>query len=303
LSALKKTLQALVVEPGTPARLDRRDPAWRGGPQFEHCSPNELDDAAKAALAESVAALETAQELLWAGGEHALLIVLQALDAAGKDGTIRHVLSGLNPQGVKVVSFKQPSPVELNHDFLWRVAAAVPERGQIGVFNRSHYEEVVAVRVHPEWLARQHLDRGSHPKKFWRHRYESINAFERHLDRNGTKVVKFFLHVSKEEQRKRLLARLDEPHKEWKFSAADIAERQHWDAYAEAFEEAISATSTDWAPWHVIPADHKPLMRALVAEVIVETMTSLDLHSPKVSDEQHAANEQARLTLTSEGRP
>ncbi len=209
-------------------------------------------------------------------------------------------MSGVNPQGCEVTSFKQPSAQDLDHDFLWRVAKALPERGRIGIFNRSHYEEVLVVKVHPEFLERQQLPPGPRGARFWRQRYDSINSFERHLDRNGTTVVKFFLHVSKAEQRKRLLSRLDEPDKEWKFSAADVAERQHWDEYMDAFEAAITATSTAWAPWYVIPADHKYVMRALVAGVLVETIRSLNLTYPTVSTEQHVANQEARRLLEAE---
>ena len=196
------------------------------------------------ALASSVTALEEAHELLWANGRYGLLVVFQAMDAAGKDGTIRHVISGVNPTGVDVVSFKKPSTEELRHDFLWRAAKALPARGRIAIFNRSHYEEVIAVRVHPDWLDRQGLAADPRDDRFWRERFESINAFEHHAARIRTKIVKLFLHVSKDEQRRRLLARLDEPDKEWKFSAADLAERAHWDDYMAAFEAAITATST-----------------------------------------------------------
>jgi PPK2 family polyphosphate:nucleotide phosphotransferase len=251
------------------------------------------------ALARSVVELEAAHELLWASGRHGLLVVLQAMDAAGKDGTIRHVLSGVNPTGVDVVSFKTPSPQELEHDFLWRIARAMPARGRIAIFNRSHYEEVIAVRVHPEWLEREGLD-GARGDELWRERFESINAFERHAARNGTKIVKLFLHVSKEEQRRRLLARLEEPGKEWKFSVGDLAERARWDDYMAAFEEALTATSTPWAPWYVIPADHKPLMRALAAQAIVAAIESLDLRLPEPTDEQRAANARARAQLEAE---
>ncbi len=299
---MKQTLEALIVEPGVRARLDRRDPAWDGGPEFRHFSHADLKAEAAAALAKSVEALEAAHELLWASDRYALLIVLQAMDAAGKDGTIRHVMSGVNPTGVEVVSFKQPSVEELGHDFLWRAAKALPARGRIAIFNRSHYEEVIAVRVHPEWLERQHLSPGSRGEAFWKERYESINAFERHIDRSGTKIVKLFLNVSKHEQRKRLLARLDEPDKEWKFSAADLAERARWDEYMAAFEDAITATSTPWAPWYVIPADRKPLMRALAAGVIVDAISSLGLSRPEVTEEQRAANAQARTALEAEPR-
>ena len=199
-----------------------------------------------------------------------MLVVFQALDAAGKDSAIEHVMSGVNPQGVQVVSFKQPSDEELDHDFLWRIAKALPERGRIGIFNRSHYEEVVALRVHPEWLDAQQLPPGDRGTRFWQERYEDINAFERHLHRNGTRIVKFFLHLSRGEQKRRFIARLDNPDKHWKFNAADVAERQHWDEYMTAFDEAITATSTAWAPWYVIPADHKPVTQALVARLLVD---------------------------------
>ncbi len=300
MNATKQTIEQLIVEPGKPARLDRRDPAWDGGPEFRHFSHDELKKDAAAVLARSVQALEAAHELLWASDRYGLLIVLQAMDAAGKDGTIRHVMSGVNPQGVDVVSFKQPSAEELGHDFLWRASKALPARGRIAIFNRSHYEDVIAVRVHPEWLDRQHLSPGSDGETFWKQRYESINGFERHIERNGTKIVKLFLHVSKHEQRKRLLARLDHPEKEWKFSATDLAERAHWEEYMHAFEDALTATSTPWAPWYVIPADRKPLMRALAASVIVETVSSLGLSWPEVSKEQRAADVRAREALEAE---
>jgi PPK2 family polyphosphate:nucleotide phosphotransferase len=295
-----ETLQALIVAPGKRAKLHERDPAWDGGREFAHLSRAERHEQAQATLAAGVAQLAAAQELLWASDSYALLIVLQAMDAGGKDGTIRHVMSGVNPQGVRVVSFKQPSTEELDHDFLWRVARSLPPRGAIGILNRSHYEEVVAVRVHREWLERQHLPPGAGGKRLWRQRFDSINAFERHLDRNGTKLVKLFLHVSKQEQRARLLARLQDRDKEWKFSASDLAERERWDDYMEAYEEALSATSTAWAPWHVIPADGKPLMRALVSEVILAAISSLNLKWPQVSEQQRVANEQARRALEAE---
>jgi PPK2 family polyphosphate:nucleotide phosphotransferase len=300
LSATAETIKELLVKPGEQARLDRRDPAWDGGKEFHHFAPDAVKAEAQAALAHSVEQLEAAHELLWASDRYGLLIVLQAMDAAGKDGTIRHVMSGVNPQGVDVHAFKQPSPEELGHDFLWRAAKALPARGRIAIFNRSHYEDVIAVRVHPEWLDRQHLAPGPRGDAFWQQRYESINDFERHIDRNGTKIVKLFLHVSKHEQRKRLLARLDHPDKEWKFSATDLAERAHWDEYMRAFEDAITATSTQWAPWYVIPANRKPLMRALAAGVIVGAVSSLGLSWPEVSDEERAANAQARQALEAE---
>jgi PPK2 family polyphosphate:nucleotide phosphotransferase len=295
-----RILEQLVVKPGTRAALDDRDPAWTGGPDFAGLSERELKAEARAMLARGVEELSEAQELLWASDTFALLVVFQAIDAAGKDSTIEHVMSGVNPQGVQVVSFKQPSAEELDHDFLWRIARAVPERGRVGIFNRSHYEEVVALRVHPEWLEKQKLPPGPRDERFWQERFEDINAFEHHLDRNGTKVVKFFLHVSKAEQKRRFLARLDEPNKQWKFSAADVAERAHWDQYVAAYEQALTATSTPWAPWHVIPADHKWLTQALVAAILVDSVRSLDLRWPDVSEQELKANAEARRQLEAE---
>lgn len=201
---------------------------------------------------------------------------------------------------VQVVSFKQPSAEELDHNFLWRIAKAAPERGRIGIFNRSHYEEIVALRVHPEWLDKQKLPPGPRDGRFWQERHEDINAFERHLDRNGTKIVKFFLYVSKDQQKRRFLARLDNPDKQWKFSAADVAERAHWDRYMAGYDEAITATSTPWAPWHVIPADHKWLTQALVAAILVDSIRSLDLRWPEVSAQQRETNAAARRLLEEE---
>jgi PPK2 family polyphosphate:nucleotide phosphotransferase len=296
----ERILDHLVVKPGTPAALRDRDPGWTGGPDFEGLSEDELKAEAKAVLAQGVEELSEAQELLWASDTNAVLVVLQAMDAAGKDSAIEHVMSGVNPQGVQVVSFRQPSAEELDHDFLWRIARAVPERGRIGIFNRSHYEEVVAVHVHPEWLEQQKLPAATRGPRFWDDRYDDINNFERHLDRNGTKILKFFLHVSKAEQKRRFLARLDEPHKEWKFNAADVAERARWDDYMTAFDQALTATSTPWAPWYVIPADHKWLTQALVAAVLVDTIRGLGLRWPQVSEAEHEANLEARRQLEAE---
>ena len=290
----------LLVAPGTAAGLAKRDPAWTGGKEFEQLSAPKLKAVAKDTLKRGVQELSDAQELLWASDTYALLVVFQALDAAGKDSTIEHVMSGVNPQGVQVVSFRQPSSEELDHDFLWRINKALPERGRIGIFNRSHYEEVVALRVHPEWLEDQQLPPGPRGKKFWRGRFDDVNAFERHLDRSGTKIVKFFLHVSKQEQKRRFIARLDTPGKEWKFNANDVAERGHWDDYMQAFEEAITATSTSWAPWYVIPADNKSVMQAIVVSILVDTIGSLGLSWPEVSDEDRAENAEARRRLEAE---
>jgi PPK2 family polyphosphate:nucleotide phosphotransferase len=290
----------LRVEPGTRADLAGRDTMWTGNGEFDELSHEELDAAAKSRLAEGVERLKDAQELLWASDAYAVLVVFQAMDAAGKDSTIKHVMSGVNPQGVQVVSFKQPSSAELDHTFLWRIGLAVPERGRIGIFNRSQYEEVVALRVHPEWLERQQLPRGERGTDFWNARYDDLNAFEHHLDRNGVKVVKFFLHVSKAEQKRRFMERLDNPDKLWKFSAGDVAVRKHWDDYMQAYEDAITATSTDWAPWYVLPADHKHVMQAMAAAILVDTIEGLDLRWPTVSADDRAANEQARRELEAE---
>jgi PPK2 family polyphosphate:nucleotide phosphotransferase len=231
-------------------------------------------------LAATVRRLSELQEVLYADDRWAVLIVFQALDAAGKDGTISAVFSGVNPAGCQVFSFKAPSAEELDHDFLWRTARDLPEQGRIGVFNRSHYEEVLIVRVHPEFLAAQNLPSGKPTKDLWRGRYESIADHERHLARNGMAIVKFWLHVSKEEQARRFLSRLEEPEKHWKFSERDIAERRHWDDYMKAYEEALNATSRPWAPWYVIPADDKAYMRMCVADLIVRNLERLDLKYP-----------------------
>ena len=260
-------------------------------------SQEELQTEARSVLARGIEELSEAQELLWASDRYALLVVLQAMDAAGKDSVIEHVMTGINPQGVQVVGFRSPSSEELDHDFLWRISRALPERGRIGIFNRSHYEEVIALRVHPEWLERQKLPPATREPALWEERYEDINAFERHLDRNGTKVVKFFLHVSREEQKKRFLARLDTPGREWKFNAADVDERARWNDYMAAFESALTATSTPWAPWHVIPADHKWLTQALIARILVDTIQALDLRWPEVTEREHKANLEARKRL------
>ncbi|HET7796406.1 PPK2 family polyphosphate kinase [Nevskia sp.] len=241
------------------------------------------DDAQKALLRESVAQLDDLQKILFAHDRRAVLLVFQAMDAAGKDSTIRAVLTGVNPAGCEVHAFKRPSLEELDHDFLWRTARRLPERGRIGVFNRSYYEEVLVTKVHPEYLGAQRPHPGRHPKTFWKHRYESIREHERHLARNGTVIIKFWLNVSKEEQRQRFLARLTEPEKNWKFDTADVAERGHWPAYQQAYEDALNETSRPWAPWYAIPADDKPYLRATVADIVVRTMQRLDLRYPEVS--------------------
>jgi PPK2 family polyphosphate:nucleotide phosphotransferase len=290
----------LLVAPGSSADLAARATTWNADDEYGSLTKDELDDAAKAVLRAGVEQLSEAQELLWASGDWAVLLVFQAMDAAGKDSTIEHVMSGVNPQGVDVVSFKQPSSEELDHTFLWRIGKAVPARGRIGIFNRSQYEEVIALKVHPEWLDRQRLPTGDRGPQFWADRYEDLNAFERHLARNGVRVVKFFLHVSKAEQKRRFMRRLDNPDKIWKFSAGDVAVRAHWDEYMAAYEDAITATSTEWAPWYVIPADHKHVMQAMTAQLVLHTIGQLDLRWPTVSDEDRAANAKARAELEAE---
>jgi PPK2 family polyphosphate:nucleotide phosphotransferase len=256
---------------------------------------------AKEGLAEQVEALDDLQRRLYADDRFSLLLVFQAMDAAGKDGTIRAVLSGINPAGCQVFSFKQPSAEELDHDFLWRTARRLPERGRIGVFNRSYYEEVLVVRVHPEYLAPQRLPPlPDDLTELWRHRYASIREHEEHLARAGTVILKFWLNVSREEQRERFLARLDEPKKNWKFSSGDVAERRHWEAYMAAYEDALNATSRPHAPWYAIPADDKPYMRLAVAEIVVRTLESLGLEYPKVDKAEKARFREMRRTLTEE---
>jgi len=291
-------------------RLADHDSSWtprgKASKELQALDAGQIKNRAKEILKRNVEELADAQELLWASDNHAVLLVFQAMDAAGKDGTIRHVASGLNPAGCDVTSFKAPSPEELDHPFLWRIMNAVPERGKIGIFNRSHYEDVLVVRVHPELLDQRKLARdvrGTPPgPALWEQRFEDINAFERHLAHNGTVILKFFLNVSKEEQRKRLLERLDDPQKNWKFNSDDLKTRDRWDDYMHAYEDAIGATSTPWAPWHIIPADHKWIMRAMVAAIIAHKIRSLDLRFPAVNAAQKAELTQARKRLESPAR-
>jgi len=251
--------------------------------------------------AQDLERLDLLQERLYAEGRRSMLVVFQAMDAAGKDGTIEHVMSGLNPQGVEVTSFKQPTSAELAHGWLWRHQAALPPRGRIGIFNRSHYEEVVAVRVHPQWLAAQSIEpaQGERPD-FWKERFEAIRTWERYLQRSGTRVVKFFLHVSKGEQRKRFLDRVAEPEKNWKFSPGDVAERAHWDTYQDAFDAALAATSTKDSPWYVIPADRKWFMRTAVASILVHHLDDMDPQFPEPTAEERAEMASAAKALEAE---
>ena len=254
---------------------------------------------AKEILKENVKKMFSLQNMLYAYDKYSLLIIFQAMDAAGKDGTIKHVMSGLNPQGTQVFSFKQPSIEELDHDYLWRIHKHVPERGRIGIFNRSHYEEVLVVRVH-NLIKDQRIPPGLMNKDIWDVRYREINDFEKYLYENGTIILKFFLHVSKDEQKKRFLKRIDTPEKNWKFSASDIDERKYWDKYQEAYAEAISATSKKHSPWYIIPADHKWFMRYAVSQVIVETFEGIKMSYPVLSDEQKAKLEDSKNQLLHE---
>jgi PPK2 family polyphosphate:nucleotide phosphotransferase len=297
----KKELDALFRVPARRGiRLKDYDPAWAGTKELAKLEGDELKEKAKALVREDLEALSGAQEILYASDTWSVLIVFQAMDAAGKDGMIKHVMTGVNPSGCQVSSFKKPSDEELDHDFLWRYARRLPERGQIGIFNRSYYEDVLVVRVHPEILDTQKLPAAVRGKKLWEERFDDINRFERHLVRNGTLILKFFLNVSRREQKKRFLSRLDDPGKHWKFSTADVRERRYWDDYQEAFEDAISATSTDWAPWYVVPADHKWISRAVVAEVITKSIEDLNLKFPKTTKERQKALDAARKELESE---
>ena len=250
-------------------------------------------------LAEQVARLSTLQELLYASNSHAVLLIFQAMDAAGKDGVIKHVMSGVNPQGCQVFSFQHPSAAELRHDFLWRTTRDLPERGRIGIFNRSYYEEVLIARVHPEILRSEGLpDASPEKRKVWHDRYRSIMDLERHLHANGTRIVKFFLHLSKDEQRKRFLARIDEPEKNWKFSQADMDERGFWDDYMQAYGKCLGATSTRWAPWHIVPADDKENARLLVSAIVLETLEGLRMAYPKTSAERLRELQSLRAQLS-----
>jgi PPK2 family polyphosphate:nucleotide phosphotransferase len=295
-----KLIKLCQVAPGAKVRLKQHNPGWAQTEELEELGKDVIKGRAETILAENIAHLTEAQELLYANDVYSVLVILQAMDAAGKDGTIKHVMSGVNPQGCQVFSFKKPSDEELDHNFLWRYMKALPERGRIGIFNRSYYEEVLVVKVHSELHERQKLPPGKRGKSFWQERYDDINHFERHLSRNGTLILKFFLHISKDEQKKRFLERLETPEKHWKFSPSDLAERAFWKDYMEAFEEAMSATSTEWAPWYIIPADHKWVARAVVADILTSTISSLHLTYPEVTPEKRQALEVARRQLEEE---
>ncbi len=276
---MKISIKEYRVKSGVKARLKKRP--TRGTALYK--SKQQYEQL----LSKHRAELRDLQNLLYASDRHALLLIFQAMDAAGKDGVIKHVMSGVNPQGTQVFSFKHPSAEELDHDFLWRTSRNLPERGRIGIFNRSYYEEVLIVRVHPEILQGERLPEatlkhnGNRHDGIWEQRYRSINDLERHLHRNGTQILKFFLHLSKEEQRKRFLARIDDPNRNWKFSNADVNERRYWPQYMEAYEACLSATSTDYAPWYVVPADNKENARLIVSAIVVDALRELKMSYPK----------------------
>lgn len=299
MSPVDEIIRMCRVPVGKRIRLKDYDPTWAGDKDIPKAERKAI---AEKHLSNDIEALSAAQELLYASDTWSVLLIFQAMDAAGKDSTIKHVMSGVNPQGCQVFSFKHPSSEELDHDFLWRCTKALPERGRIGIFNRSYYEEVLIIKVHPHLLAAQRIPGVKAEPVLWEARYEDINHYERHLQRSGTAVVKFFLHVSKEEQRKRFLKRIEDPAKHWKFSAADVAQRQHWDEYQQAYEDALSATSTDWAPWYVVPADHKWVTRALVAKIVTRTIQALNLSYPEVTAEEQREIETCRRQLEKEGK-
>ncbi len=291
---IAKMLKRYRVEDGKKFRLKDYDPS------DTHGLKSEFKPRARDLMAHGVEQMSRLQDILAAQDRWGLLLIFQAMDAAGKDGTIKHVMSGVNPQGVQVSSFKAPSAEELNEGFLWRTEKNVPARGRIGIFNRSYYEEVLVVRVHPELLAKQKLPEALVTKDIWKERFDDINAFERYLTRNGIAVVKFFLHVSRKEQRRRFLERLTNPEKNWKFSLSDVAEREHWDDYQDAYEDMIRHTASKHAPWYVVPADNKWFTRLIVSEVVVDALEAMKLKYPKVDKEVMQQLKKAKVQLESE---
>jgi PPK2 family polyphosphate:nucleotide phosphotransferase len=292
--AFHKLIKPYVVTSGKDFRLKDHDPA------DTHGLKSADKPEAKKLLEDGIQLLSEKQDVLYAQSSWALLLIFQGMDAAGKDGTIKHVMSGVNPQGVDVHSFKVPSNEELAHDFLWRTNRYLPARGKIGIFNRSNYEEVLVVRVHPEILEKQRIPDSLRGDHFWKRRYEDIAAVERYLTRNGIAIRKFFLHLSRKEQKRRFLERLDNPKKNWKFSTADVRERKYWDEYQEAYEKMIRNTATDYAPWMIVPADNKWFSRLLVVATIVEALDSLNLEFPKLTAGQLAELKEARRQLEKE---
>ncbi|MDN7024503.1 polyphosphate kinase 2 family protein [Methanoculleus sp. FWC-SCC1] len=293
-------LKRLRVVPGKSVSLKNFGTGWAQSEELKNAGKAAVKERAAEILEANRQALAESQELLWANNTHAVLIILQGMDTSGKDGIIRHVITGMNPQGCRVSSFGVPTEEELDHDFLWRHVLKLPAKGEIGVFNRSYYEEVLVVRVHPELLEKQRLPPGTRDEEFWKRRYREINAFERYLTENGTKVLKFFLHISKEEQKERLMARLENEEKYWKFSLTDLAERRYWNDYREVYETMLEKTSTDHAPWYVIPADYKWAARTLVADLISTQIRSLGLSYPEVSPQQMDEIRTARRILENE---
>jgi PPK2 family polyphosphate:nucleotide phosphotransferase len=293
---MKLDSKEFLVEKGEKLKLKKHDPSYTSGFKGE--------EEAALAMKEDLAKLKKLQEKLYAGGRHSVLIILQAMDAAGKDGVIKHVMSGLNPQGCKVTSFKHPSNEEYVHDFLWRHVKALPESGQIGIFNRSHYENVLVCRVHPELVLNERLPEYDEVTKldeqFWQHRFRQIRRFEKNLVQNGMLILKFFLNVSKEEQRRRLLSRIDNKDKQWKFSFTDINERKHWDDYQECYRDVLEATSTKHAPWYIIPADHKWYTRAVIADLLVQHFDALGLQYPELPEAEAEKLVQAKALLLKE---
>jgi PPK2 family polyphosphate:nucleotide phosphotransferase len=285
------------VPSGRRVQLADYDTSWGGKRLRKKFTRRMLESL----LADDIARLAKAQQLLYAADSWSVLLILQAMDAAGKDSTIKHVMSGVNPQGCQVYGFKQPSTEELDHTFLWRCMKVLPERGRIGIFNRSYYEDVLVVKVHRELLAAEHIPNRKTRKELWAERYDDINQFERHLVRNGTLILKFFLHLSKEEQRKRFLDRVNKPDKHWKFSPADVKERNYWDEYLEAYADCLTETSTDWAPWYVVPADQKWVTRTLVASIVTNAICGLRLDYPQVTKAQRKEIKEAKQQLLREG--
>ena len=297
---MKEITRLFRVDPGSVLKLKRHDTGWAGDKDLRRLTTDALKEKARGFVEHNLVRLAEAQERLAANDVYSVLVVLQAIDAAGKDGMVKHVMSGLNPQGCQVFSFKRPSEEELDHNYLWRYSRALPERGRIGIFNRSYYEEVLIVRVHPEILESQKLPEEMLNKNIWKGRYESIRAFEEHLHRNGTAVIKFFLHLSRDEQKKRFLARIDNPEKNWKFNKGDVDEREHWDDYLEAYQDCIAATSTKHAPWYIVPADHKPDARLIISQAITERLESLDMRYPRATKAHQAELKAARKALAND---
>jgi PPK2 family polyphosphate:nucleotide phosphotransferase len=297
---IKKFMEVTRVDPSKKVKLDTFETGWAQNEEAKYLGKAELKERSHKLLEVNREELGKAQELLYANHTYAVLIILQGRDAAGKDGTIKHVMSGINPQGCNVTSFKQPSTTELSHDFLWRETAALPEKGMIEIFNRSHYEEVLVTKVHSDLLDKQNLPCKKYNKEFWDDRYQDIVNFEKHLVRNGTIVLKFFLHISKDEQKQRFQERLINPDKYWKFSDADLKERDYWDQYTKSYEDMLNNTTSKHAPWYIIPADYKWFARALVADIITTSILALKIDYPTVDDQKLAKIAEAKQKLENE---